>query len=149
MTGNLSIWLTPVWILAAGVTLGALVLMLLYAILWLVSKPAAATTLRVVRESVLLWISYLVLVYLVFFVVALPMVWGVRIGERNLPQLVVASLGRMPYVGSKSATFEIPRRTDEVSWSGHRFEVMDVDGYKIDQVMVTRSRALAPPDTPA
>jgi len=32
----------------------------------------------------------------------------------------------------------IPRRTDTLTWAGHRFEVMDVDGYKIDQVMVTR-----------
>lgn len=32
----------------------------------------------------------------------------------------------------------IPRRTDSVDWGGCRFEVMDVDGYKIDQVMVTR-----------
>ena len=38
----------------------------------------------------------------------------------------------------------IPRRTDRVSWGGHRFEVMDVDGYKIDQVMVTRVDADAP-----
>jgi CBS domain containing-hemolysin-like protein len=33
----------------------------------------------------------------------------------------------------------IPRRTDTLTWAGHRFEVMDVDGYKIDQVMVTRA----------
>ncbi|MFA7664542.1 MAG: hemolysin family protein [Burkholderiaceae bacterium] len=32
----------------------------------------------------------------------------------------------------------VPRRTDSAIWAGHRFEVMDVDGYKIDQVMVTR-----------
>lgn len=32
----------------------------------------------------------------------------------------------------------IPRRTDSVFWGGYRFEVMDVDGYKIDQVMVMR-----------
>ncbi|TAK97281.1 MAG: HlyC/CorC family transporter [Aquabacterium sp.] len=32
----------------------------------------------------------------------------------------------------------IPRRTDSVSWGGFRFEVMDVDSYKIDQIMVTR-----------
>jgi CBS domain containing-hemolysin-like protein len=32
----------------------------------------------------------------------------------------------------------IPRRTDTVSWDGFRFEVLDVDSYKIDQVMVTR-----------
>ncbi len=113
MTGNLSIWLTPVWILAAGVTLGAVVLMLLYGIVWLISRPAAATTLRVVRESVLQWISYVVLAYAVFFVIALPMVWGVRIGERNLPQLIVSSLSRLPYVGPNSETVDVPARTDD------------------------------------
>jgi CBS domain containing-hemolysin-like protein len=32
----------------------------------------------------------------------------------------------------------IPRRTDAVSVAGYRFEVIDVDNHKIDQVMVTR-----------
>lgn len=38
----------------------------------------------------------------------------------------------------------IPRRTDQVVCEGWRFEVMDVDSYRVDQVMVTR---LAPPET--
>jgi CBS domain containing-hemolysin-like protein len=32
----------------------------------------------------------------------------------------------------------IPRRTDALTWGGWRFEVMDVDSYRIDQVMITR-----------
>ena len=32
----------------------------------------------------------------------------------------------------------VPKRTDSVVWEGFRFEVMDVDSYRIDQVMVTR-----------
>ncbi|WP_077035366.1 hemolysin family protein [Pelomonas sp. KK5] len=32
----------------------------------------------------------------------------------------------------------IPKRTDHVVWSGWRFEVMDVDSYRVDQVMITR-----------
>ncbi|QPC29982.1 HlyC/CorC family transporter [Caldimonas thermodepolymerans] len=32
----------------------------------------------------------------------------------------------------------IPRRTDSVVWGGFKFEVMDVDSFRIDQVMVTR-----------
>jgi len=32
----------------------------------------------------------------------------------------------------------VQRRTDCVQWDGHRFEVMDVDNYRIDQVLVTR-----------
>ncbi|MDO5692226.1 MAG: hemolysin family protein [Pseudomonadota bacterium] len=35
----------------------------------------------------------------------------------------------------------VPRRTDHVVWSDHRFEVMDVDNYRIDQVLVTRDTA--------
>ncbi|MEQ4617588.1 MAG: hemolysin family protein [Corticimicrobacter sp.] len=34
----------------------------------------------------------------------------------------------------------VPRRTDTVTWGGYRFEVMDVDSFRIDQVMVTRLR---------
>jgi len=33
----------------------------------------------------------------------------------------------------------VPKRTDSVEWSGYTFEVMDVDSYRIDQVMVTRT----------
>ncbi|WP_028603558.1 hemolysin family protein [Ottowia thiooxydans] len=31
----------------------------------------------------------------------------------------------------------VPRRTDSVNWGGYRFEVLDVDNYRIDQVLVT------------
>ncbi len=34
----------------------------------------------------------------------------------------------------------VPRRTDRVLWDGHRFEVIDVDNYRIDQVLVTTER---------
>ena len=32
----------------------------------------------------------------------------------------------------------IPRRTDSVLWGGYQFEVIDVDSYRIDQVLVSR-----------
>lgn len=32
----------------------------------------------------------------------------------------------------------VPRRTDSVTWGGYKFEVLDVDSYRIDQVMVMR-----------
>ena len=38
----------------------------------------------------------------------------------------------------------VPKRTDKVSWEGYQFEVMDVDSYRVDQVMVTRLAAIAP-----
>ena len=35
----------------------------------------------------------------------------------------------------------VPRRTDSVVWGGYKFEVMDVDSYRIDQVLVSRMPA--------
>ena len=39
----------------------------------------------------------------------------------------------------------VPRRTDSVNWGGYKFEVMDVDSYRIDQVLVLK----LDPDAPA
>ena len=39
----------------------------------------------------------------------------------------------------------VPRRTDSVTWGGYKFEVMDVDSYRIDQVMVTQLPETPPP----
>ena len=40
----------------------------------------------------------------------------------------------------------VPRRTESGSWSGFKFEGLDVDSYRIDQVLVTR---LPSADSPA
>ena len=32
----------------------------------------------------------------------------------------------------------VPRRTDSVNWGGYKFEVIDVDSYRIDQVLVAK-----------
>jgi len=43
----------------------------------------------------------------------------------------------------------VPRRTDSVTWGGYKFEVLDVDSYRIDQVMVARvGTAPAATETP-
>ena len=39
----------------------------------------------------------------------------------------------------------VPRRTDKVTWQGYAFEVLDVDSYRVDQVMVTRTPTDAVP----
>ncbi|MEX0642421.1 MAG: ABC transporter permease [Pirellulales bacterium] len=104
MPGNLSLWLTPLWFLSVGVTLGAAFLAVLYGLLWLVSRPAAAAVLRTVQESVLQWISYVVLVYVALFFLATPMMpW------RN----VIDSVRRLPSVGTNQVTVTIPPRTDD------------------------------------
>jgi len=38
----------------------------------------------------------------------------------------------------------IPRRTDCIEWQGWRFEVVDVDNHRVDQVMISRVSAASP-----
>lgn len=38
----------------------------------------------------------------------------------------------------------VPKRTDKVTWGGYTFEVLDVDSYRIDQVMVSRLEPARP-----
>src|SRR6476661_4161125 len=102
--GNLTIWLTPVWILAAGFTAGFAVLLIALGALWLIHRPAAEAALRLVRESVLLWISYLAIVFVVFFFIAIPI----------MPvKSVLHSLGRLSKVGTFTTSVKVPARTDD------------------------------------
>jgi len=40
---------------------------------------------------------------------------------------------------------KVPKRTDKVEFSGYRFEVVDIDNYRIDQLLVTRAAEAVPP----
>jgi ABC-type transport system involved in multi-copper enzyme maturation permease subunit len=79
--GNLAIWLTPVWVLSLGVTAGAVILILLYGLLRLIPHQPAKAAVRLVLQSGLKWVAYLVLAYLVFqvlvgpFTAHLPLPW--------------------------------------------------------------------------
>jgi len=104
LSGNLALWLTPVWVLSVGVTVGVVVLLVLYALLWLISRRAAAAVLRTVKESVLLPVSYVVAALVVFCLLLAP----------TMPtHAVVTSLRRLPYVGPVQKTFSIPAHTED------------------------------------
>jgi ABC-type transport system involved in multi-copper enzyme maturation permease subunit len=105
MITNINIWLTPIWILSLGVTLGTVVLLLLYGVLWLVSRPTAAATARLLKESVLQWISYVVAALVIFAVLA---TWFMPWRQ------VKHSLGRLPNVGTQEIAVDIPPRTDDL-----------------------------------
>lgn len=104
--GNITIWLTPVWVLAAGITAGLAALVIAWGITWLISRATAATILRLVRESILLWISYLAIVFVGFFLLAIPVMPA---------RTVWHSLERLPKVGATSTTVKIPPRKDDVA----------------------------------
>jgi len=96
---KLSIWLTPVWLLAVGVALGALVLLLLGIVCWLVNRRLGRAIFIAVKEGVLLPISYVVIAVTALAVVAIP----------SMPtDRLINSLKRLPYVGAVSFEETIP-----------------------------------------
>lgn len=102
--GNLLMWLTPLWILSVGVTIGVAILLVLLGLLWVVKRPAAEAVVRVVKESVLLPISYLAAVFVGFCLLGAP----------TMPaQLLKDSLQRLPAVGPQQASFEIPAGAED------------------------------------
>src|SRR4051812_43909316 len=102
--GNLTIWLTPVWVLSAGITAGLVILLVACGILWLGSRPTAEAVVRLVKESVLLWISYIALAFVLFFFLAMTVMPA---------KSVLHSLERLPKVGTYSTSVTIPKRTDD------------------------------------
>ncbi len=102
--GKLELWLTPVWLLSVGATAGLVVLLVLYGLLWVVSRNAAAAVPRIIRESVLQYVSYLVLTFVGVGLLLTPMMPSGQL---------VSSLRRLPYVRSFETTVTVPARTDD------------------------------------
>lgn len=101
---NLQIWLTPLWLISCGVTLGAAALLLLYGVLWLVSREAAKAVPRLIQESVLQWITYVVMAFVAFCL----------LGATMMPvRGVIDSLRRVPHVGQFTKSVTVPARTDD------------------------------------
>jgi ABC-type transport system involved in multi-copper enzyme maturation permease subunit len=108
MITNLNIWLTPVWLLSLGVTAGAVVLLALFGILWLASRSAAGASLRLVKESILQWITYIVAAFVLFAV----------LGAYFMPwRQIQHSLARLPHVGEREVSIEVPAETEDLELS--------------------------------
>jgi len=93
---NLTIWLTPIWLLAVGATLGTLVLLAAWGLCWLFNRRLAHTIQETVSEGILLPISYTLIVLAALVAIAGP----------TMPfDRMVSSLQRLPYVSPQ--TFEV------------------------------------------
>ncbi|MCI0491395.1 MAG: ABC transporter permease [Planctomycetes bacterium] len=122
LLGNLTIWLTPVWLLSVGVAIGAVILLLLSGLLWVISRPAANAVPRFIQESVLQPISYIVMAFVLFAV----------LGGMMMPVgPVLESLRRLPQVGSSTQTVTIPAHQDDFQVS-IRFRSDELQGYSLE-----------------
>src|SRR5688572_28117892 len=101
---KLTIWLTPLWILAVGVTVGALALLVLWGVCWVISRSAAREIAAAVGEGVLRPISYVIVALAALAVLASPAMPVKRL---------MASLERLPEVQPISGEVEVPARTKD------------------------------------
>ena len=101
---NLVIWLTPIWLLSIGTTIGLVILLLLWAILALVNRNAARSVMNSVRESILLPITYALAAMVVLAVMTTPLMPYDRL---------VSSLQRLPQVGPLTIETEIEPGTED------------------------------------
>ena len=102
---NLSIWLTPIWLLAVGATLGFLVLLAIWGLCWLFNRPSARAIQDTVSEGILLPITYTLIALAALVAIAGPTMPFAR---------MVSSLQRMSQVGPQ--TFEVtvkPQTADQ------------------------------------
>jgi ABC-type transport system involved in multi-copper enzyme maturation permease subunit len=102
---NLEIWLGPFWLLAFGVTVGAVILAALWGVLWLVSRSRAMNVLEIIQEGPLMPVSYVVLTLVGFTLVA-SSTMDVR--------AILSSMRRLSAVGPQQITVEIAPRTEDV-----------------------------------
>jgi ABC-type transport system involved in multi-copper enzyme maturation permease subunit len=119
---KLSIWVTPLWILAVGVTVGALALLALWGVCWIVNRPAGRAIAAAVGEGVLRPISYVIVALAALAVLAAP----------AMPvQRLVASLKRLPDVQPISGEVEVPARTPDKPVDA-TFRASELQGYTIE-----------------
>ena len=119
---NLSIWLTPLWLFSIGITLGAAVLAIAWAILWLVNRRAGKAVLEIVREGVLQPISYVLIAMIALAVLASP---AMPVGR------MLNSLARLPAVGEHTFEITVPERSDDVPISA-LFRADELQGYFLE-----------------
>jgi ABC-type transport system involved in multi-copper enzyme maturation permease subunit len=99
--GKLAIWLTPLWILAVGVMIGAAILLLMWGVCWVVNRRGAKAIGAAVNEGILRPVSYVIASLTVLAVLA----------AASMPvERLLASLQRLPKVESIERTVEVPAR---------------------------------------
>ncbi len=101
---NLTVWLTPIWLLAAGATLGTLLLVAIWGISWLFNRRLARSIQDTVSEGVLLPVGYVL--------IALAVLVGMA-GPTMPYERVLSSLKRLSNVGTQEFEVTVQPQTTE------------------------------------
>lgn len=119
---NLQIWVTPLWVVSAGVTAGALVLLVLLGLLALVFAPARQWLGQWLWDGPLAWVSGCVGFCALVFFLGLP----------SMPyQAVLDSMRRIGLVGQNTQTVTIEPRSEDFEFKLNApFESAELRNYR-------------------
>ncbi len=118
---NLELWLTPLWFIALGVTLAAVLLLAVYGLVWLFSRKGAQWLAVTFSEGMLLPIGYVMAAFVVVFVLGAPTAPTARVWE---------SFRRLPYVGTDNVTVTVPPQTEDQEVTGISFRSEELTSYR-------------------
>lgn len=117
---NLQIWVTPLWIFSLGVTIAVVLLLAVYGLVWLVSRPTAERMAVSFNEGILLNIGYVLLALVVVFLLGIPMA---------PTQQVLESFERLPHVASETKVIEVPANTEDHPVTAFTFRAEELQSY--------------------
>ncbi|MEX0678940.1 MAG: hypothetical protein WD063_17830 [Pirellulales bacterium] len=126
VVGLLFTWLTPVWLLSAGVALGVAVLAIVYGVLCLVSRRAADFAYSNVREGILLPIFYLAMFLAGFAVLAVLLVPGIPY------RAVIASVPRISQVGPQDWEFTVPASSNDYPLKDLKLRLSELNSFTVE-----------------
>lgn len=101
---HLSVWLTPIWLIGVGTTIGLLILLVIWGVMAAVNARYGRYVLQTIQESILLPISYALIALAVITVMATPLMPTDRMWS---------SLQRIWETGPQSFTVEVPAETND------------------------------------
>ena len=105
-------FLTPLWILSIGSTLGLILLLALWFVLFLVQRQAARDAIRVVQEGVLKWLGTLLLGLAAFAVGVV--VWD-AVADSGYPvERAINSVRRIPAVAPRHVVLKVPSGAEDL-----------------------------------
>ncbi|MEO0532207.1 MAG: hypothetical protein AAF266_16800, partial [Planctomycetota bacterium] len=119
---TLKLWLTPLWMLSLGATLGLLVLALLYVVLLAVNRKAAEAAWKAISESVLIWVLYVAIAMVGLVVFAFPQMPAKEVFE---------SLQRLPSMGTRTVEVTLEPRSLDVEVAAPMV-AEEVQSYRIE-----------------
>lgn len=101
---NLSIWLTPIWLLAVGATIGTLILLAAWGLCWIFNRKLASAIFDSINEGILLPISYTLIALAALFLIASP----------TMPyDRMLSSLQRLSAVGTTAFEVTVEPQTSD------------------------------------